>query len=247
MPKFPTNICPLFFRDSPLKGFTIANMIDTFFKQNLLKFLPSRDHTSLNVSFEKIDFKQLEHVTVDSSLLYPLLFANISVLGLYGDVIRIQSGLFKSLTRLRQIRLGDSNPRKLFHRGIDWILDLNINVHVDLKNDSQMTTNMARHRFDIYIEQMYERVKNGMVLEREHFFSDSIFPDEDFCIYVRFPFERLVIISLNTYTSKLTCTFSWLSRYYKRYLQFLDRSNYSDLIISLDWPIKISTCDFEKL
>ena len=79
--------------------------------------------------------------------------------------------------------------RKVNHKqGIKWIKYINHDVNVSLlgANVSQYSKPIR-----IFLNIKYEsdiKIRNW-----------NTFPDEDFCIYVDFPFNQLVIVSINFY------------------------------------------------
>ena len=89
----------------------------------------------------------------------------------------------------------------------------------------------------------------------------NIFPDEDFCIYVNFPFNQLVIIyeydfemfkinylNLKPIDKEYSCTILWLIQYYEIYIEFLEDIKGLNLeyFINATSFKSISKCNFEE-
>jgi hypothetical protein len=86
-----------------------------------------------------------------------------------------------------------------------------------------------------------------------------IFPDEDFCIYVDFPFNQLVMIyenienEVNFIDNDLSCTYLWLIRFYKSYARIYyypniksDFSRYIVRMVNSTAFKSRSKCNFEE-
>lgn len=93
----------------------------------------------------------------------------------------------------------------------------------------------------------------------------KMFPDEDFCIYVDYPFDQLVIFFDNItelYKTKYgllvidkeySCTYLWLIQYYEFYYKYFTYSHvHEDFVASISKVLNstafesIPKCDFER-
>lgn len=246
-PVFPTQICPYFLQKSNMYGFTMTNMIDTFYIQNILRFVQLKDSELaelVHTSIQDISFRQLDSVNIDSRILHTTLFINLEKLELFGDVISIQTGLFRAFKSLKKIVFGNSNTRKLFQRGIDWMIDLNSEIRVELADAQKLSISQKEDVVHIKIEFMAEDQIDNIIFF-DTVFSSDIFPDEDFCIYAKYPFNQLVLLTMDK-LGKRTCTFSWIVQYYDVYTRSFEL---------YDSPIKIidpnvfsgADCFFDKM
>ena len=108
--------------------------------------------------------------------------------------------------------------RRISHRqGIKWIRQWNYDVNVNVLNlrDIRFTS----HKYIEISETLTDRSRIS-----------QIFPQEDFCIYVDFPFNQLVILQKMFYFNKaiaekidndlFTCTYLWLTQYYEHYYKY---------------------------
>ena len=248
--KFTTRICPLVFHSMSNGQIKIDCLIDTFYKRNLLEFHHLDNVTDINSSVKELFLYNTEKVEFNSVLLNNLVFKNVEMLGIYGELKSIQTGLFRSFKRLKYFIMDPFFIRPLFHRqGADWLRDLNSDVYVDLENRSQIESLIKINKYLIFDIDMS---KNYMsyYLDRDYLFKvDLIFPDEDFCLYRKFPFNQLVIMTVTSrvlyfgINATYSCTFIW-------FIQFYDL--YSDQIYGLNKFVRmnlseeIEKCEFNK-
>ena len=140
--------------------------------------------------------------------------------------------------------------RKINHKqGIEWIRQLNNGVTLNLsKSEPAPNSNLAK---EIVLMRSLTKPTNPI---------SNIFPEEDFCIYVDFPFNQFVIIkeviyddvfkAINTDT-KFTCTYLWLIQYYEFYSRYYfniynGTDNYISEAMNSSEFKAISKCNFEE-
>ena len=88
---------------------------------------------------------------------------------------------------------------------------------------------------------------------------DLAFPDEDFCVYKDFPFDKLVILMqiCNSdelteliKTEEFTCTYLWLIQYMDSYYEYFNKnipeSRYIKKLINSKEFKQKSKCNFER-
>ena len=145
------------------------------------------------------------------------------------DISEIPKGTFLPFHHLKHITISLKNWQKLMHKGIDWIYDLNSHLSVNLSDSSliqQYAENCSLviiHAFRSNREHL-EGVKNSR--EKE------VFPDEDFCIYSKFPFEQMIFIFFHEFLHtgmQTSCTYAWLSQYYPAFQENFYKCYYDDL------------------
>lgn len=250
--RFP--ICPFLFANISVHYFEFFGFIDTFYKRNFLKFTNESAEKLLtgdiNSSITSVKLAKMENIKLDSSILNELAFKNIKILQLNGEIRSIQTGVFRSFRNLKTIEIDVHFLKILMHRGIDWIRDINKQIDIDLRNKSQQVEIKE-------LRQIYFRLKINTSLSEDYLtfyrkisIPDS-FPDEDFCLYEKFPFNQLVLFIIVLDQQKLmidhhpTCTFVWLTQYYDVYFEFMtedDRKNN-------DWRNMtrlVDQCEFKK-
>jgi hypothetical protein len=248
--KFKTRICPLIFKSMPQRQLNLDYMIDTFYKRNLLEFHHLENVTDINSWVINLFFYNTEKIDLNSVLLNNLVFKNIEMLGIYGEVKSIQTGLLRSFKKLKLFIMDPFFLRQLFHRkGADWLRDLNSDFYVDLENRSQIESLMKANKWLIFDIDMY---KNYMsyYLDRDSLFKiDLVFPNEDFCLYKQFPFNQLVIMAISSrnlffgLNSTFSCTFVWFIKYYDIYSDYIPDLNIN---VRMNLSQEIIKCDFNK-
>lgn len=249
---FKNPICPLVFNDSHINDIYIDNMINTFYKTNLLRFSNTSVGKMTLQKMTQVNFENFVNIDVDSSLLSPLVFEKILILILNGEVNSIQTGLLKSFKSLSQVDLRLYCARRLFHRGIAWIRDLKPDNHVNVSNKTQMQFSFRYFRYatitltktSLFTEVYYPRSEEQI---------EFVFPDEDFCLYREFPFEQLIVVSFDqdfNVTLEYTCTYLWLLQLYAPYLapnfDFLASTRWLKMFYERNMTQKKIECDFNK-
>jgi hypothetical protein len=83
------------------------------------------------------------------------------------------------------------------------------------------------------------------------FNSYDYFPDEDFCLYAKFPFQQLIFMfffSIPTKTDHCSCTYLWMTKYnlilYKLCIDQTGADPYE--MIGKRLEKKVKECNFEK-
>lgn len=204
-PKSYSRICPLAFRNLNVPILVVHQLIETFYKKNILTFLDDLpdDVTDINATLNDVTFSACEKITVNKRIINPLVFNRTRSLKFIGEIRAIESGTFKSLAYLNTITFEAAYWRKMIQHGADWIRDLCPEVKGNLMSSSSV--NRARKTISIN----YEYIN----LETNQF--NDVFPDEDFCIYREFSFNQTVSLSflnIKITESRLTCTIVWLFR-----------------------------------
>lgn len=260
-PRFKYDICPWLFSHLNAYKLYVGNLVNTFYKKNVLRF--SNDYqeessrTKLITSFSNIILEHLVDIDINSTILHPLVFGHVRVIELYGEVRSIQVGLFKSFKTLRTIRFRISCARRLFHRGIEWINELNARTHVELNNQKALRDyfkQFFRH-FEINLGRMQYSMNVKLFYWEKESSVSYVFPDEDFCLYRNFPFDRLIVFTFDEKYDfngihKYTCTYVWLYQYYLPYLgeayRFIQDESWIAEIFSKNLSQDIIECQFQK-
>ena len=249
---YPNNICPLVFKNTNIESLALTGLVDSFYKRNTLTFT-NDVFVDLNSTVFQMQLSKVENIKLDSNFLNPSVFRNLLSLHIYGSVKSIDTSLYKTIEYLRLINFAPLYFRKLMHEnGIDWIKEANNNIKsVDLKNFSQL--------YESLIENMpfFKMISLTYANKYQNIPFSEVFPDEDFCIYRDFPFDRLVaLMQYNEFetlflihTDGLTCTYLWLSQYLPYYYQIFSNDTifYWNIkpIIESDSFKQISKCNFE--
>lgn len=74
--KFRTPICPLVFQHARIKTLSISDMIDSFYKRNVLSFI-NESFSHLDSRIEVIHLLKTENINLDNKFLNPSVFVNL--------------------------------------------------------------------------------------------------------------------------------------------------------------------------
>ena len=253
--EFPTDICPLVFENANISYLHVTELVDSFYKKNILRFT-NDTFNHLNSTIIHLQLNKVENINLDLKILNPYVFKKLEVIYVFGSLKSIDKSIFIELEDLYEIRLDSAYFRKLVHgNGVDWINEMNKEYEqVDLRNITEISESKDIIKYiNIYC---FENLKEIPLFE--------VFPDEDFCIYKDFPFDRLVILAQYCETSKIielinteefTCTYLWLvqySEFYHDYYKYLFNTTTDDFdylntkkIIQSKSFIERSKCNFK--
>lgn len=130
---FSTPICQLVFNNSNVKSLIVNELIDTYYRTNLIRFLES--NLSITCFIEEVSFFDVNKISLDKSLVNTDVFKNIKYFTAYGFLESVQVDLFvpSNFPLLKNIELGLQFFKPLIHRkGIDWIQSLNKGLNYNL-------------------------------------------------------------------------------------------------------------------
>jgi hypothetical protein len=143
----------------------------------------------------------------------------------------MQADLFKSFQAIRYIGLQNYDVRNFFHSiGIEWMLELNAGV-TPVKDFNTSTANIE-YINGVFVTVMTENFASPLIE------STYVYGDEDFCLFYKFPHEKLVFMVLDDGgISTCTCTIWWLLQHSSFYyampsLTFDPRAAYNTCIAS---------------
>ena len=160
----------------------------------------------------------MQKIELNSIILNEFVFYGIEELSLYGDIVSIEKGLFKSFVNLNAIELDILTARKLFHSGIDWVFDLNEDVNVDINNNSSFNDS-----YWCIILNINSISNDKRTISNLDFTINDYFPNEDFCLYAQFPFQRLILVNFIGFEFKgkdYSCTYLWFYQHLLLYNKF---------------------------
>ena len=243
--RFKTPICPLVFNSTDFYDLYFNDLIKSYYKTNVFRFLNYSKPIDFNVTYFILE--NFYGLDLDSNLIPVNMFRRMPNFVFDGEINSIQTDLFKSLTSLKSIKFSPIYFGSFVkRRGIEWIRSINYGLKVDLGDLSSVKENI-----DMIKEIGFE------VWTSNSFYSDSkkhFFNDEDFCLFRDFPFEQLVTFNLYLYygMNKLdsSCTTLWLIQYYPVYIKFIPINkmleyNQTFQIINNAESL-LTKCDFEK-
>lgn len=241
-------LCPLIFKNARIKNLFISGMNEHFFRRNILTFSKYESNTfgELNSQVLNVNLYIVENVPLDMNFLNPIVFKKIRSLCVFDSISRIDDNLFSYFNELEYIQLEAEFLRKILHKqGIEWMRSLNRNLRVNLSDPRDIKRNQNKQKL----------VKLRF---SDHCFIREVFPDEDFCLQVEFPFEQLVAFDSgeidrlafdqefdSTYPdNRPTCTLRWLAKHVRqiKIAFYSDESDDSEIS-----NISSETCNFTKM
>ena len=254
--EYKTPICPLAIIKFKISILRLNGIQNTFYKRNYPRFLPIPNTMLLNASYNfsfiiELDLLNMQNIELNSEILNRFLFKDIYVLRLFGDIVSIEKGLFKSFKNLTIIHIDLLSIRKIMYNGNDWLLDLNSEIKVDLNNNNSLLD--ASYK-DFCLEINFYKLYEQGAISSVYLNSYDYFPDEDFCLYLKFPFQQLVSMFFYSFPLNLddcSCTYLWISKY-NRILNKIcdknlnDRTNPFHIFIGKEMENKINKCKFEQ-
>ncbi|CAF1018371.1 unnamed protein product [Brachionus calyciflorus] len=191
-----TKICPNLFSNLDMYTLEFHNLADTFIYKNMLKFLSLKVESTIR----ELKFMKCENLVLDSSVFHQGLFSQVESIDLDGKIKSIQRDLFENMTNLKYIRLNYYFARNLFHQGFEWIKSINKDLNI-LENKTNLSRLIA---IEIAFCEKYE-------CDLGH---KKLFPEEDFCLYTKFPFNQLTLLiagnMIEDNSNIETCTFNYL-------------------------------------
>lgn len=227
--KFSKNqVCPSLFTETRLHRIDFADsLVNSFYKKNILTF-SKQEGTKINTVIKTLFVVKFHNIDIDETFLDKRVFKNLSRLALIGEIASIQKGLFKSFIQMRELSIHGLFYIKLVRRdGIHWLSDFNSEVRINLSDrSSQLTVNTIKSKlflFDLSTASPW----HGMSYDEDSVRIKALFPDEDFCLYLDFPFEQAIVLSyIRAYVNLARpCSFVWLIQYTQIYYDFLEPVN----------------------
>lgn len=230
-------VCPLAFVNINIQSLRLSYLINTFYKTNIPIFLDlPKEINEINSNIESIEIFGYGGISLNSRIINRHIFNLTSMFTFYSEITSIENGLFKPLKNTRYIQFISKYWRKLFHKGIHWIYDLNSHIRVNI-DDSEMIKKHFNEGTNVNI--ISSLTPNDYV---ERFFPNFL-PDEDFCIYVKFPFEQMIVVYIDipsTY-NMTSCTFAWLT--HPKQFSYFSMYNKENLKLYIEIFEK---CDFNQ-
>ncbi len=209
-------LCPFVFRHTQAQTIFFDNVINSLLIQNRLHFIET------NVSLSPIGDDRFlsikcHYESLTSHLLNKDVFGNLNYLKLTNILNRVEIGLFRKFSFIKEIHLDLVNLREFFHvDNMKWLLDLNTRIPAGVVNfdDPKTVRNHIHNVMVIIFEFLHFKSKFSKTYE---------YPPQDICLFKDFPHTRLVLPVLhpNKFLN-CTCTIKWLQNYYFIFGQYFD-------------------------
>jgi len=124
---------------------------------------------------------------------------------LTGVITRIDTETFTELSMLKYLQLNVVNLREIFHKSTQWLTNLNSNFLLK-ENQTKLEESDYENIFIFSLSQeFHETLYNKNVRYS--------LPNEDFCHFINFPFEHLVIPTINIGAINCTCLLYYITRF----------------------------------
>jgi hypothetical protein len=175
------------------------------------------------------------NIKLDTEILHPPVFKSAGMLNLNGVISSIQVDLFFLwFDQLKTILINVQNLKQFFHRvGMDWSQYLNIknNYSCKVNNYSLISNNIIA----VTLEHEF-----NSLLSPVEFNQPYSYPDADFCLFSKFPVDRIVmpLLSPPANTDNCSCLYFWLIQNYPYFVEYLKEASYfedSDRYHSTYW------------
>lgn len=238
--KYQKQICPFIFDYLKCQELKVYFLINSYYKQNILSF-SNISNQMINIQINRFVILDAHDINIDSRLFSWQVFQHTNQFAIYGRLNSIQKNLFTPFKHLKLIQLDILYARKFLSTfGIDWIRCLNADLDIDTKNKSQFRT-YSNRAINININFHPDQIPYSK------YSINFLFPDEDFCIYSRFPFNQMIVISIydeyypiKPYEQNFTCTFAWLTQNYSLF-------NLNYLYSPFDLNSLLKSCNFDLM
>lgn len=224
---FSDRMCPYAFSNMKIGVLSITKLSSSFVLYNMLQFQNKSYNNSINSTIFHLDIF-MYHCELNSKFLNSLVFTDLRVLDLNGQIHSIEAGLFKSFKRLKVLRLRIQYVKKLLIEKNDWLNSIDYDFYVDPISSETIARNSDFIKV-LIVYQTYSQVT----------FYD--YPNEDYCALKKFPHRRLLFpILLPNHKSSCTCTEIFLIQYSFLYSSSIFQANsllfghYYDLQYHLD-------------
>ena len=231
--EFSQKICPLIMVNSDLNLIKVKRLVDSYISRNRLAFHKvDSDLNELEVKSKITSFYiTLYEYDLNKEIINDLVFSNLNTLKIKGTVKNMDKNLFSSINSIKKLTFFLANLRDFFHSGTEWFESLNNNFKGNFSiNDLSLFENEL---MSVYF--LWDIVTSLDIYD---------FPDEDFCLFYKFPIERFIFPFVKQrdrsdiylkQNQNCSCTVIWLLRYYRKFEnfsnQYLSYENYYDTLV----------------
>nr|QVK45929.1 G protein-coupled receptor [Proales similis] len=234
--KYHKNTCATIFRNSPVIGLGLSELVDSTVKHNLLTFRATDE--TLSTRIENLDLIGYQ-IIFDTNIFTRALFSQTILVRISGIVREFDRNTLSN-SSIREIRLDSSALRRFLHNNPHWLNDANrrrVQDTLEVNFDSDQMVGLSTGNGGTY-------------------YSDPIHPnpfdDASFCIFYQIELYSLNIklegrlIEVET-QKNCTCLLLWLiSNYWA--LNDLSAVFYDDLGLCVRDRVNLSRqCQFDKM
>jgi hypothetical protein len=227
--KYPDQVCPYVFKNAHLAQLIVAGVSEHFLYTNKFQFFDDRTNNSelgsFIFQFDLIGYQ----VKIDERLLHPRVFRLTAEYVFAGSISSLRGEAFKSSLMIAQITFSLDNLKNFFHQiGLEWLGFLNPEYNYNLTSvfsDNETFHAVYSSSTWIAFDVPYDVQFNSDLLAVQPVYP---YPDSDACIFIDFPFERLLFPQLYTTMEQCTCTVLRLVKHYPEYLHVFYTKSQTD-------------------
>lgn len=253
------NVCPFIFKTAWIQSITYTGMpvpsFDTTNYDNL---------NELNSNIFNLYFNSMYKLNLTKKILHKHVFKNLSYLSMTSmSLSMIERDVFESFTQLKILFFNVKNLKYLVHETkMEWLNSLNSQVNL-----IPSTVNTKGNLLLSYVNNMcvkleiYNHLNDESTFPRRYFpYLNYDFPDEDFCLFSKYPHNQLVVTAINGPLDNCnrSCTLEWIYKYAPVYLNELNSSTVRNLFLNWNYYTlscenlwrnnkRDSSCDFDRL
>jgi hypothetical protein len=187
---YSQTVCPYVFKYTSLLEFGLYEISNSLIYKNQFGFIDiSNDNNeSFRVENLKIFYLKMYSECFSTQIMNTFVFEHVEQLYLSGVIASIQNETFQHFKFFKIVSLNLENIREFFHLGIEWVAYLNKGT-------------MSKKKI-VLVE---------FVEESSFFKSVYKYPENDFCLFEKFPHANRVFPFLMPYeTVECSCTIIWL-------------------------------------
>jgi len=205
--KFPFEICPYVFKNVFFQSLAVYELSNSELSKNLIQFnsLPiEKNINSLIATFIIFGYQ----IDVNEKLLNRHVFRELKFFSFFGKLNFIEEGVFKDFDILIAIYISNEFISSVFHKNPKWLYSLNQKSLIDPAN---FVPSIEKLNF---LALVFQQSMPKLVFYE--------FPDEDICIFEKFPHKHGVLPRFYPAMFKCSCTFLYLIQYSFKYTDFLN-------------------------
>lgn len=131
--RFRTPVCPLLFENTKLGGLHITNLVKSYYKNNVIKYLKVNE--SINSQIRIYELENFYRLDLNRELINEIIFEKTPEFLFDGVINSIETDLFKSFVRLKSVEFNPVSFLEVVRKqGIKWIRSINYQLRVNLSD-----------------------------------------------------------------------------------------------------------------
>jgi hypothetical protein len=201
--------CPLVLKN--------ANIDLLYMDQKPIRFYGRNFSHSIS-SVRSVSFLNFVADNLDKEILHPQVYSHLNSLAIDGNLKKIETEVFKEMKHLTNIYLLFYNLKTFIHgNGIEWMSYVNyymprVNIsRFELECNFECLTNLSSNVSWIELQTYRSLTPNNKSFSYFPNLIPYAFPDEDFCIFSNYPFDKPVLLRIYAPGSlNCPCSMIWM-------------------------------------